>query len=85
MQRIFIDVREPDEYASDHVKGALNIPPTEILSGASQLEGAPKETELVLYCRSGSRSNTAMHLFKSLGYSNIVNGINKEHIKSRYF
>lgn len=85
MQRIFIDVREPHEYANAHVEGALNIPPTDIMSGAPQLQNIPKDTELVLYCRSGSRSNTAMHLFKTLGFKNIVNGINKDHIRTKYF
>ena len=85
MKRIFVDVREPFEYASGHVEGALNIPPRAILSGAPQLDNVDKDTELVLYCRSGSRSNTAIHLLRNLGFTNLVNGINKEQIQSKYF
>lgn len=84
MDRIFIDVREPFEYMMGHVKGALNIPPSKLMAGAKQLEGVPKDTELVLYCLSGSRSNSSMHILRDLGYTNLVNGINKGHVKAKY-
>jgi rhodanese-related sulfurtransferase len=85
MQRVFIDVREPYEYASGHVKGALNIPPSELIAGAKKLSDTPKNTELVLYCVSGSRSNTSIGILHSLGYTNLVNGINKDHVEAKYF
>jgi len=84
MERIFIDVREPFEFALGHVKGALNIPPPNLMSGAKKLEGVPKDTELVLYCLSGSRSNVSMNILKQMGYTNLVNGINKSHVKAKY-
>jgi len=84
MQRLIIDVREPREYASGHVEGAINIPPSELMSGAKALSDAPKDTELVLYCLSGSRSNASMNILRKLGYTNLVNGINKEHVKANY-
>lgn len=84
MDRLFIDVREPFEFERDHVEGAINLPPTELLSGAKTLEGIPKDTELVLYCLSGSRSNASMNYLKQLGFTNLVNGINKSHIRSKY-
>lgn len=84
MGRIFIDVREPIEFAMGHVKGAINIPPSKLMAGAKKLEGVPKDTELVLYCLSGSRSNASMQILKGLGYTNLVNGVNKSHIKAKY-
>lgn len=84
MQRIFIDVREPYEYEMGHVPGAINIPPAELMAGASALKDVPKDTELVLYCRSGSRSNAAMSYFSQMGFTNLVNGINKDQIKAKY-
>ena len=84
MDRIFIDVREPKEYESGHVPGAINIPPSELMNGAKQLKEVPKETELVLYCVSGSRSNVAMNILRQMGYTNLVNGINADHIKAKY-
>jgi len=84
MDTIFIDVREPYEFARDHVEGAINLPPSELMSGAKALQNIPKDTELVLYCLSGARSNASMHYLRELGYTNLVNGINKDQIRSRY-
>ena len=82
--RVIIDVREPYEYSRGHVVGALNLPPSELLAGAKQLQDVPKDTELVLYCISGSRSNISKNVLESMGYTNVINGINKEHVGDRY-
>lgn len=84
MNRIFIDVREPFEFAMGHVKGALNLPPAALMAGATKLQDVPKDTELVLYCRSGSRSNASMSILSRMGYTNLINGINKDHIRAKY-
>lgn len=84
MGRMFIDVREPLEFAMGHVKGAVNIPPSKLMAGAKKLEGVPKDTELILYCISGSRSNVSINILKSMGYTNLVNGINKNQVKAKY-
>lgn len=84
MDRIIIDVREPLEFRMGHVKGAINIPPSQMMAGAKKLDGVPKDTELVLYCVSGSRSNSSMHYLQQLGFTNLVNGINKAHVKAKY-
>lgn len=84
MKIFFIDVREPEEYAMGHVPGAINIPPAELMSGAKQLEKVDRHAELVLYCKTGSRSNVAAHFLKNQGFSNVINGINKDHVTARY-
>lgn len=84
MSYIVIDVREPFEYASGHVKGAFNIPPNQLMNGATALSGVDKTSSIIVYCRTGSRSNVAMHILSQLGYTNIVNGINKEQVEARY-
>lgn len=84
MSRIIIDVREPYEYESDHVDGALNIPPAELMSGAKQLDGVAKDTEIILYCKTGSRSNVAMQILGGLGFTNLVNGINAGQVQKKY-
>lgn len=84
MGKMFIDVREPSEFAMGHVKGAVNIPPSMLMAGAKQLEGVPKDTELVLYCHSGSRSNVSINILRSMGYTNLVNGINKNQVSAKY-
>ena len=84
MSYVIIDVREPFEFATGHVKGALNIPPTKLMNGAKQLKDVAKDAEIIVYCRTGSRSNVAAHILHGLGYSNVQNGINKEQVEARF-
>lgn len=83
MTRIIIDTREPFEYQSGHVEGSINIPPASFL-GASlpkELNNVSFDTDIILYCRSGSRSNVVSHILKSKGFTNITNGINQQHVE----
>lgn len=82
MQHIIIDVREPKEYQLGHVEGAINIPPSELLQGTSKLKNTSKDTTLIIYCVSGSRSAIAKNMLNSMGYKNVINGINQDHVKS---
>ena len=84
MNRIIVDVREPIEYNSGHAEGAINIPPSELMSGALALKNVSKDTEIILYCVSGSRSNVAKNILSSMGFTNLVNGINKQHVEAKY-
>lgn len=84
MQTLIIDVREPYEYQMGHVEGAINIPPAEIMQGSPQLIGVPKDAELIVYCVSGSRSNVASVFLKQQGFTNVINGINKDHVYAKY-
>lgn len=55
-----IDVREPDEYASGHVAGAVSIPLGQIPNRATSM---PKNQPVYVICASGGRSlNAARHL-----------------------
>jgi phage shock protein E len=76
--RVIIDVREPSEYAKDHVEGAINIPPSKFIDDNHVLDDIPKNAEIILYCRSGSRSNVAINILQAKGFTNLTNGINKE-------
>lgn len=84
MGKIIIDVREPDEFKSGHVAGAINIPPAALLSGANKLASVPKDAEIIVYCRTGSRSAVAMNILRDLGYANVKNGINKDQVQARF-
>lgn len=44
----FIDVRVNTEYAKQHIKGAVNIPHTEVQARLSEF---PKEGNVILYCQ----------------------------------
>lgn len=84
MKQVFIDVREPVAFEQGHVEGAINISPFEIISGSPKIDALDKEDELVLYCFTGARSNAAMQYFQRLGFTNLVNGINKDQVAHRY-
>lgn len=86
MTRIIIDVREPFEYSMGHVDGAINITPAAFMSGGvpAQLQDVEKDTEIILYCLSGARSNVGMHMLRQHGFTNLTNGINKDHVRARY-
>lgn len=85
MKKVIIDVREPMEFRMGHVDSALNIPPSKMLSGMpEELADLPKDTEIVLYCMSGARSGACMNILAAYGFTNLINGINKDHVKAKY-
>ncbi len=84
MSYVIIDVREPSEFSEGHVKGALNIPPQRLIGGAKKLANVPKDANIVVYCRTGSRSNVAAHILHGLGYTNVTNGVNKAQVEARF-
>ena len=63
---VLIDVREPEEFRSGHIPGAINMP----LSGSHNLS-FPKDTPIYLYCLRGSRSLKASVILKGQGYTNV--------------
>ncbi len=82
MKPLVIDTREPDEFASSHVPGAINISTMQFMSGRvpSQLVDVAKDQPIILYCRSGQRSNTCIQMLKMHGFTNLTNGINEHHV-----
>ena len=63
-----LDVRTPDEYAAGYVPGAVNIPHDQL---ASRLSEVPKNREVVVYCRSGRRSEIAGQVLADHGYTKL--------------
>ena len=61
-----VDVREPDEFRSGHIPGALNVPLSEIRQVT-----LPKEKVLLLYCLRGTRSRRADSNLKQMGYEQV--------------
>lgn len=66
-----LDVRRKDEYAEKHIPGAQLVPNETI--GNSLLKGIPLVKTLLVYCKSGKRSEQAVKKLLSLGYSHIYN------------
>jgi adenylyltransferase/sulfurtransferase len=67
-----LDVREPDEFASGHIEGAVNIPVKELPERIEELPD-DEETEIVTYCQSGFRSSHATIFLKAYGLINVKN------------
>lgn len=83
MKYKIIDTREAYEYGMSHVEGAINISPVEFMDGSftTRLEGVAKDDPIILYCRSGARSNTCSMILRQAGYTNLTNGINEHHVR----
>jgi rhodanese-related sulfurtransferase len=65
-----LDVREADEYAAGHLRGARLIP-LGVLS--RHLAALPRDRDIVVVCRSGRRSGEAVQLMQRAGFDNAVN------------
>jgi rhodanese-related sulfurtransferase len=63
-----LDVRTPEEYASGHVPGAVNVPYDQV---ASRLAEIPRDKDVVLYCRSGRRAGLAAEVLEKAGYKEL--------------
>ena len=71
-----LDVRTLDEFKSGHIRGATLIPLGKLEKNLNKL--APyKNTQIVVYCRSGSRSIAASRILKAHGFTplNVKNGM----------
>lgn len=66
-----VDVRTPEEFSEGSVKGAVNIPLNEIEIRLDEFKG---KRQIVVFCRSGSRSTEAKNILESNGIVNVVNG-----------
>jgi len=65
---IIVDVRELDEYNQGHIEGSVNIP----VGSISNID-YDKETKIIVYCVSGTRSASAAKTLIDMGYTNVYN------------
>lgn len=63
-----LDVRNPDEFNAGHIKGAKLIPLSELEAKHAELS---KDKHLLVYCKSGKRSNKAVESLEQKGYKNL--------------
>jgi rhodanese-related sulfurtransferase len=82
-EKVIIDTREQHEFEKSHVDGARNIPPHKFMNGEAvkELKEVKKDTCIILYCRSGARSNTCSKILEDAGYTNLVNGFNEHRVR----
>lgn len=67
---LLVDVREPDEYAAGHIPGAT-LNPLRSFDPARLPEAAPGK-RVVLSCRSGKRSLSALDLAQRAGRGDVT-------------
>jgi adenylyltransferase/sulfurtransferase len=71
-----VDVREPHELEISRIPNAINIPLGQLAARLSELDSAE---EMVIFCKSGSRSARGLELLASAGFKKVKNlkgGIN---------
>lgn len=69
---VLVDVREPFEKAIADIPevGQLRIPMGDV---PHQLHRIPRDAEVVLYCRSGARSGSAVQYLRAQGFQDVLN------------
>ena len=68
---VIIDVRTKEEYKEFHMKDAINIPYEKIIETLQTKNEINKETPIIVYCKSGTRSNKAYTSLINAGYKNV--------------
>ncbi|MFT7518790.1 MAG: phage shock protein E [Kiritimatiellia bacterium] len=63
---VLVDVRSPGEFGGGHIEGALNIP---VGALGGRLHELQVEREIVVYCASGMRSNSAARGLRAQGFT----------------
>jgi rhodanese-related sulfurtransferase len=67
---VLIDVRSSLEYESGNLKNSINID-VDAIENVIESKVSDKNTKIILYCRSGNRSNTAANKLIDMGYKNV--------------
>lgn len=68
---LVLDVREPGEYKEGHIPGAVLFP-LGTISEKTAAEVIPaKDTEVLVYCRSGVRAKKGAQKLADLGYTRV--------------
>ncbi|MFC1551618.1 rhodanese-like domain-containing protein [Candidatus Latescibacterota bacterium] len=72
---IILDVRTQEEYASGHLKNAINI---DYFSTSFQntLNSLAKDKTYLIYCRSGKRSSGAFQIMSTMNFRKVYNMVN---------
>lgn len=69
---IIIDTRLAEDFKSGHIKGAINLPSTNLKMTEKALR-KEREKEIVIYSEDGERSKATSEILSNLGFSKIRN------------
>ena len=67
---VLVDVRAPDFYAREHIRGAINVPVAQVEQRAAEVIKS-LDTPVIVYCRTGKGSAQAAATLKRLGYTHV--------------
>jgi phage shock protein E len=67
---LVVDVRTPQEYAQGHLKGAINIPLSDL---PLHIGGLDRNRPILVYCRTGYRSAQASVILVKAGFTQVYN------------
>lgn len=67
---LIVDVREPEEWRTGHIPGAVHVPLGELSARLGEFD---PEQEMILVCRSGNRSAHATMLLQQAGFRQVYN------------
>ncbi len=68
---VLVDVREDNEYAKDHLPGAIHLGKG-IIERDIETAVPDAKVEIVLYCGGGFRSAMAADNLQKMGYTNVI-------------
>lgn len=68
---VLLDVRTQSEYNDGHIQDAINIPHDQLLK-EPQLVSAYKDSQVVVFCRSGFRAGKVIEMLEGLGFKEII-------------
>jgi rhodanese-related sulfurtransferase len=68
---VILDVRTPEEFASGHIAGAVNINYNSS-DFKSQIDALDQGKTYLVYCHSGKRSKAAVSVLQKQGFLNLV-------------
>jgi adenylyltransferase/sulfurtransferase len=66
---ILVDVREQNEWDAGHIPQAQFMPLSDLMNG-KQVD-LPKDVQIVLHCKSGKRSMTALQILRAQGFDKL--------------
>ncbi|MBA3779823.1 MAG: rhodanese-like domain-containing protein [Chloroflexi bacterium] len=67
---LLVDVREPNEFATLRIPGAVLLPLGDV---ASRFDDLPRDRPLILQCASGKRSLAAAEYLRRQGFDDVSN------------
>ncbi|MGJ8656204.1 MAG: rhodanese-like domain-containing protein [Akkermansiaceae bacterium] len=77
---VVFDVRTAGEFAGGHLEGAINVPYREIGDKVADFVKR-KDAEIIVYCKSGGRSEIARKKLTGMGYTDVTNAGSYDDLK----